>query len=227
MQRRKLAQHIAGITYPGSSFGYVPIPAPDGGPAGGGGDTGGTDDKGGGADDKGGSDDKPKTLTQDQVNSLIAAERRKIEGKYADYEDLKTKAAAHDKAVEDAKTENEKAIDAARSEGRTEVMAAANARLIAAEARALVAEARFAKPELAVRALDLKDVKISDDGEVDVAAIKAKVKELADSGAFVIDDGKGGRPKPDRAQGGAGGKGEQSVSAGRDMYESRHGKKSA
>lgn len=222
MQRKRIARSIAGISMPGSAFGY--IPTPDEGEGGGdGGDKGGDGGKSGDGD-KG----EPKTFTQEQVNSMLAKERRDTEGRFADYDDLKAKATKHDEDAENAKSENQKAIDAARKEGRDEATQAGNARLIAAEARALAAEAKFANPALAVRALDLKGVKVNDDGEPDSAAIKALLKELADTGAFVIEDGTGKKgPKPDKAQGGASGKGDASVSAGRDMYAARHGKKSA
>lgn len=146
--------------------------------------------------------------SQEEMDRRLGERLARERAKFGDYEDLKKKAAAHDKAIEEARTDQEKAVEAAKTEGRTEALTQANSRLRAAEARALAAEAKFVSPTLAVKALDLDDVEVKDDGSVDAGAIKAKLKELAESGAFVIDDGKGGkRPKPDHSQGGGGGDG--------------------
>lgn len=155
------------------------------------------------------------------LGTRLAREREK----FADYADLKTKAAEYDRAIEAARTDQEKAVEAAKNEGRTEALTAANSRLLSAEARALAAEAKFAAPALVVRALDLSDVKVNDDGTVDAEAIKAKLKEAADSGAFVVGDGEKPKPKPDRAQGGTAAKGDKSVASGRELFEARRAKK--
>lgn len=196
------------------------------------------DGDGGGGDDgngkSGGADDfKPITTPEEMsrflterdlvVNQRVARER----AKFADYSDLKAKAEAHDKALEAARTDQEKAVEAAKTEGRTEGLSVANARLVSAEARALAAEAKFRNPALAVRALDLKDIPVGDDGEVDGTAIKAKLKELSDADPYLLDDGKKPTPKPDKAQGGTVDKGDASVARGRDMFESRRAKKTA
>lgn len=97
----------------------------------------------------------------------------------------------------------EKAITKARQEGASEVLTAANKRLLSAEARALAAEARFRNPALAVKAIDLSGVKVSDDGTVDAAAVKALLADLAKDDPYLVDDGKGGKPKPDGSQGSA------------------------
>lgn len=187
----------------------------------------------GGADDdppadEPGKGDPPKfepISSQAELDRILGERLARERAKYADYNDLKAKAAEFDKAAEAARTEHEKAVEAAKSEGRTEALTAANTRLLSAEARALAAEAKFASPSLAVRALDLSDVAVNDDGTVDADAIKTKLKELVDSGAFVVGDVEKPKPKPDRAQGGAATKGDKSVSAGRDLFEARRAKK--
>lgn len=55
----------------------------------------------------------PKTFTQDEVNELMGKVRRETREKYADYDELAKKAAAYDEAQEAAKTELEKAQEAA------------------------------------------------------------------------------------------------------------------
>ena len=56
---------------------------------------------------------EPRTFTQEEVNELMGKVRREVTGKFPDYEELKEKAAAYDEAQEKAKTELEKAQEAA------------------------------------------------------------------------------------------------------------------
>jgi hypothetical protein len=165
--------------------------------------------------------------SQADLDRILGERLSRERAKFSDYNDLKTKAAEFDKAAEAARTDQEKAVEAAKNEGRTEALTAANTRLLSAEARALAAEAKFASPTLAVRALDLSDVKVNDDGSVDAEAIKTKLKELADTGAFVLDNGEKPKPKPDKAQGGAtkttGSK--YAGLGGGDLYDRLHPKK--
>lgn len=77
-------------------------------------------------------------------------------------------------------TEEEKAIEAARAEGRSEVEAKANARIVRAEVAA-VAGGKLADPTDAPLHLDLAQFEVAEDGSVDrkamAAAIDALVKE--------------------------------------------------
>lgn len=68
---------------------------------------------------------QPQALTQDQVNALLAEQKRKLREQYSGYDDLKAKAEKFDQAQEAAKTEQERAAEAA-----------AKAQQEAAEARA-------------------------------------------------------------------------------------------
>lgn len=178
------------------------------------------------------NDDPPKfepISSQADLDRVLGERLARERAKYADYGDLKKKAEAHDEALEAARSDQEKAVEAAKNEGRTEALTTANSRLLSAEARALAAEAKFASPALAVRALDLSDVAVNDDGSVDAEAIKSKLKELADSGAFVIGDGEKPKPKPDKSQGGptktTGSK--LAGLSGGDLYDRLHPKKTS
>lgn len=144
-----------------------------------------------------------KVLTQSQVDKLIEERIARERKKYADYQDLKAKAAKHDEVVESQRSEQEKAVEAARKEGAESVLAAANARLVASEARALAAEADFRSPALAVKALDLSEVAVGDDGEVDADAIRAALKELAAAEPYLVKDDTPAprRPRSDPSQG--------------------------
>ena len=56
---------------------------------------------------------EPRTFTQDEVNSFLAKDRKQMAEKYADYDELKEKAARLDQIEEDAKSELQKAKEKA------------------------------------------------------------------------------------------------------------------
>lgn len=56
-----------------------------------------------------------RTFTQDEVNRFLAEDRRKNEAKFADYDELKAKAAKFDEAEAANKTELQKAQEAAQA----------------------------------------------------------------------------------------------------------------
>src|SRR5690606_9148296 len=56
---------------------------------------------------------EPKTLTQEQVNALLADQKRKLTEKFGDYDDLKAKADQLDQLSESAKSDIEKALERA------------------------------------------------------------------------------------------------------------------
>lgn len=181
----------------------------------------GDDDKG-----KGGGDAFQPITSQADLDKVLGQRLVREREKFADYDSLKEKAAAHDAAIDAARTESEKAVDAARKEGETTATERANARIVAAEARALAATEKFRNPVAAVKLLDLTGVSVGADGEVDAEALKAKLKALAESDPYLVDDGKKAPPKPDRTQGGGGaGPDSPSVSRGREMFESKRGTK--
>lgn len=171
--------------------------------------------------------EKSKAFSQEQVNSLLADERRKHDARYADYGDLRKKAEAHDKALEAAMSESEKAVAAARKEGEQSARQAVNARLVKSEARALAAAASFRDAADAVAFLDLSSVAVDDEGDVDAKAIAAQLKTLSETKPYLLAGDKKERPKPDGAQGGSAGTGTSSVANGRALYETRHKKTSA
>jgi len=170
----------------------------------------------------------PATFTQEEVNAMIAGRAERVAAqKYGDYDELKRKAGEFDKQQEDNATELEKAVKTAREEGRAEATQAANSVLVNAEARAMAAEARFRNPAVAVRAIDLTGVRVGTDGQVDQAAIKALLDDLAKTDPYLVDDGQPpapGRPKVDPAQGQQPGRPARDQQ-GREMAEKRFGKK--
>lgn len=81
------------------------------------------------AEQNGSTQQEPKTFTQEEVNELMGRTRREERGKYADYEDLKAKAAEYDEAQEAAKTELERANErAAKAEAEAQQLREQKAR---------------------------------------------------------------------------------------------------
>lgn len=146
--------------------------------------------------------------TQDDLNRLVGERLAREREKYADYEDLKKKAAEHDAAVEAARSDHEKAVEAARKDGESAATKAADARVVRAEAKAAAATAKFRDPDVAVRLLDLTGISVADNGDVDAAALKTKLDELAAAHPYLLGDGRPAPvapPRPDPSQGGGGG----------------------
>lgn len=56
---------------------------------------------------------KPRTFTQEQVNKLLADQKRTVSAKFGDYDDLKLKAGKLDQIQQESQTELEKALDRA------------------------------------------------------------------------------------------------------------------
>lgn len=176
-------------------------------------------------------DDFKPPASQADLDRIIQDRVARERGKYADYDELKEKAAAHDKAAEDAKDEATKVADAARAEGEKTATEKANQRIVAAEARAIAAEhvvdgkAFRIGAASVVRLLDLSGVKVDDNGEVDAAAIKVKLDDLAKAEPDLVAESKKPAPKQDKSQGGGGGSEKGSLDRGRELYDERHNRK--
>jgi maltoporin len=143
--------------------------------------------------------DVDKTFTQADVDRLIADRLKRA--KPADYDDVKAKAKQFDDLQAATASDLEKAVTAARKEGETEATKRANARLVSAEARALAAEMQFRKPGHAVRLIDLSAVSVGDDGEVDTAAVRTLLDDLAKDDPLLLVVPDDGRPKGNADQG--------------------------
>lgn len=172
-----------------------------------------------GGDGSGAGDDKDKggdgftpIASQEDLNKIIegrlARERATTADRYKDYDDLKAKAAKADEDADKSRTPDQKAVDAAREEGRAEVRSVlANERVKHAFDAALKGRALDA-----AALLDFDRTKfIKDDG----ADSEAITKWVTDNSTEVKtgngrDPGQGGRDS-----GATGG----SVQAGRDLFD--------
>lgn len=148
--------------------------------------------------------DADKSFTQADLDRIVADRVQRERGKYADYQDLKTKAGRLAEIEASQQTDLEKAVTAARAEGKTEAIQTANARLVAAEVRALAATEGFRNPVAALALLreqnKLAVVKVGDDGSVDTDAIKAALTDLAKAEDWMVAK-PDGRPRGDADQG--------------------------
>jgi hypothetical protein len=164
-------------------------------------------------------------MTEKQQAAYWKFQSRKHEARAEarkDYDDVKAKAAQYDALAAASKTEQERAVEAAKDEAsqtaRAEERAKAAVRLVDAEMRATAAVKGVDGEKLKVVLEPLDRTKFLDsEGEVDTDKVVAFIAGIAPS-----DTGKNGR-FPDLGQGrreGDGGK--PSLEAGRDRWRSRH-----
>lgn len=139
--------------------------------------TEGGQQNGTGTGEEHGGENGQRSFTQAELEEMVTRRLAQERKKYADYGDLKKKAAEFDQLTEQQKSEAEKAVEAARGEGRAEALKAANDRLLKAEIRAAAA-GKLSDPADAIRLLDLASFKVGDDGEIDSGAIGAAIEEL-------------------------------------------------
>lgn len=143
-----------------------------------------TEDSGAGAEGAGGESNYTPPATQADLDRII--QDRLKRAKPADYDDLKSKAAEYDKYKESSKTEQQKAIDAARAEGAQEVTGKFTTRIVNADIRATAATLGFSDPQDAIALFgDISKVEINDDGP-DAKAIKARLDEIAKDKPYLL-----------------------------------------
>lgn len=117
-------------------------------------------------------DNGGKTFTQAELDRIVADRVNRLKTKYADYDEVKKRAAA-------AMTEHERAVTEAEQRGRAAALADAGTRLARAEFRATAA-GRVEKDALDgfLEYADLKKF-VGADGEPDTKAIEAAVAKIA------------------------------------------------
>lgn len=155
-----------------------------------------------------------KTFTQDELNAFLAEDRRKTQARYGDYDALTEKAKQFDAIEAQNATELDKAIKKADADARADVTGKTNQRLVRAEIKATAAALGFHNPGVAATQLAEKfgSVKVSDTGDVDEAAVKALVEQLAKDEPYLVKTDNG-RPQPLPGQGHH----QQAPNAGRDQ----------
>lgn len=145
-----------------------------------------------------------KTFTQAELDAIVADRLARDRKKFADYDDLKKKAADYDGLLRDTESETEKRVREAREEGERAAREGLRPRLVLAEMRA--AAAGRVEPDrfdALTEDLDLSKY-LTDDGDVDMAKVRRKVDAWAPAPAAPAEDEtpKGPRrPRPDPTQG--------------------------
>lgn len=148
------------------------------------------------------SPQEPQTFDQAAVDKIVSERIARERGKFADYNDLKAKAAKFDEIEAQNATELEKAVKQADAAARADMSTKTNTRLVRAEVKAAASAAKFFDPaDAAVLLSDkFKDVKVTEDGDVDEAAVKALVEQLAKDKPHLVKTDNG-RPPPLPGQG--------------------------
>jgi hypothetical protein len=120
-----------------------------------------------------------KTFTQADVDRIVQDRVARTKASFADYDELKT-------FKESSKTEQQRAIDAAKAEGANEVTGKFTTRIVNAEIKATAAALDFADPKDAIALFgDISDVKIGDDGP-DAEAIKTRLADIAKNKPYLL-----------------------------------------
>lgn len=117
-----------------------------------------------------------------RIQDRLARER----AKYSDYDTLKSAAGEFEQFKEASKTEQQKAIDAAKSEGAQEATGKFTKRIMNAEIKATAASLGFTDPGDAIALFgDTSKITFTDEGP-DAEAIKTRLTEIATSKAYLI-----------------------------------------
>jgi len=137
----------------------------------------------------------------------------------SDYDDLKAKAKERDDLVAANATEQERAVAAAKAEGRSEAMRAAGPRLVEAHFMAAAAGRLDEERVKAILEPLNADHFLTDSGDVDTAKVTTYVNGIAP----VMGTGKPPAVGPSsRGQGQRNSSASPSVASGRDRYAQRH-----
>lgn len=121
-----------------------------------------------------------KTLTQSEVDRIIADRLTRERAKFADYDDLKKK-------VDAQKSEAEKAIESARAEGGKEVLGKVKGRLFEAEVRSRAASLKFRDASDALSIFGDREGLVSDDGTVDGDEVQRRLSKIAEDKPYLVD----------------------------------------
>jgi len=168
------------------------------------------------------ADTSVSDMTVEEQVAYWKAQSRKHENTVrarSDYDDLKTKAKERDDLVAANATEQERAVAAAKAEGRSEAMRAAGPRLVEAHFMAAAAGRLDEERVKAILEPLNADHFLTDSGDVDTAKVTTYVNGIAP----VMGTGKPPAVGPSsRGQGQRNSSASPSVASGRDRYAQRH-----
>lgn len=147
---------------------------------------------------------EPKTFTQEQVNSLLADEKRRVRSSFADYDTLREKAQQYDEHKAATATDQERAqmqlqqaVEKARGEARAETLRESSERTAKALLKATLSS-RGKKPDEVEEILSaFSPGAFIKDGEADTDRIAAFGERLAGPTSSALPDfGQGRRGAP-------------------------------
>jgi hypothetical protein len=144
-----------------------------------------------------------KTFTQADLDRVVEERLARAGKKFADYDDVKAKAARLDELEAASASDLDKAVAAARKEVETELTAAHRAERIA-DKIAVAAAGRFADPEDAPRYLSDAETAakfVNSDGAIDTAAITAAIDSLLEAKPHLKASTETPKPPPPSAVG--------------------------
>lgn len=156
----------------------------------------------------GGTQPEERLFTQEQINRLLAAERRQQEARFADYDAAKAAAAKWAEHEGSLKTEAEKTQELVQrlQRERDEALATANDRLVRAAFMAAATRAGAQFPEDVYALADHNDVKV--DAKGNVGGVDAAVEAIVKAGRVPLMQAQqapaGQRTPAARLDGGAG-----------------------
>lgn len=142
---------------------------------------------------------EPKTFTQDEVNAILAREKRNA--KPADYDELKTKAAELDQIKQATATDLEKAVNAAKRETEDAIRAEVRRDRVLDRVEVLAAKDFADAEDARLRLEKHADEYLTKDGQPDSAAIKTALEQLLKDKPHLSAEKDDGRPKGDADQG--------------------------
>ena len=141
-----------------------------------------------------------RTFTQAELDALIRDRLARERSKYADYDDLKSKAEKYAEYQEAQKSELQKAQEAADKAERAkqEALGRANERLIRAEFIAAASQLQVKHPADAFALADRNAIEVAEDGTV--TGVREAVERLVENGRLPLVT----RPRAPDLDGGAG-----------------------
>ena len=134
-------------------------------------------------DDSGGKEYAPPA-TQADLDRIIESRLARERAKYGDYDELKSKITEYEGWKESQLTEQEKAVQAAREEGRQEATTAFERKLVSAQVKLEAQALGFHDPSDALA--HFGDELPMKDGDPDVDAIKQVLTELASNKPYLL-----------------------------------------
>lgn len=152
-------------------------------------------------------DPKPepeRTFTQDDVNRILAEQKRKLLAEQPDLTELRAKAAKFDELEAQSKSEleREREARAAAEKARDDALAAADGKLLEAAIRVAAAQAKAVDPDAVAALLDRDALKVGADGKVE--GLDTAIAALLEAKPYLTGaaPGPGPTPTPGGADGG-------------------------